>query len=90
MKVSVIMYLVRLCNKFTNFFFQFKKEFFEQVNGIFCNNVNQFLCNKEMQENHTIAATIIQQFVVTNCSKGRPGSIVTETLKNGIFIKIRA
>ena len=27
----------------------------------------------------------IKQFVVTNCSKERPGSIVTETLKNGIF-----
>ena len=27
---------------------------------------------------------IIKQFVVTNCSKERPGSIVNETLKNGI------
>ena len=26
----------------------------------------------------------IKQFVVTNCSKERPGSIVNETLKNGI------
>ena len=25
-----------------------------------------------------------KQFVVTNCSKERPGSIVNETLKNGI------
>ena len=30
----------------------------------------------------------IKQFVVTNCSKERPGSIVTETLKNGISIPI--
>jgi len=28
----------------------------------------------------------IKQFVVTNCSKERPGSIVNETLKNGILI----
>ena len=31
---------------------------------------------------------LIKQFVVTNCSKERPGSIVTETLKNGILILI--
>jgi len=30
----------------------------------------------------------IKQFVVTNCSKEQPGSIVTETLKNGIFVTI--
>jgi len=29
-----------------------------------------------------------KHFVVTNCSKERPGSIVTETLKNGILIQI--
>ena len=28
----------------------------------------------------------IKQFVVTNCSKERPGSIVNKTLKNGISI----
>ena len=27
---------------------------------------------------------LFKQFVVTNCSKERPGSIVNETLKNGI------
>ena len=27
---------------------------------------------------------LIKQFVVTNCSKEQPGSIVNETLKNGI------
>ena len=27
-----------------------------------------------------------KQFVVTNCSKERPGSIVNETLKNGILM----
>ena len=32
--------------------------------------------------------TDIKQFVVTNCSKERPGSIVTKTLKNGILIPI--
>ena len=31
---------------------------------------------------------IIKQFMVRNCSKERPGSIVTETLKNGILIPI--
>ena len=30
----------------------------------------------------------IKQFVITNCSKERFGSIVTETLKNGILIPI--
>ena len=30
----------------------------------------------------------IKQFVVTNCSKERPGSIVTEALKNKILIPI--
>ena len=30
----------------------------------------------------------IKQFVVTNCSKERPGSIVTKTQKNGILIPI--
>ena len=29
---------------------------------------------------------VIKQFVVTNCSKERPGSIVNETLKNGILM----
>ena len=31
---------------------------------------------------------MIKQFVVTNCSKERPGSMVTKTLKNGILIPI--
>ena len=31
---------------------------------------------------------LAKQFVVTNCIKERPGSIVTETLKNGILIPI--
>ena len=30
--------------------------------------------------------TNIKQFVVTNCSKERPGSIVNKTLKNGILM----
>ena len=30
----------------------------------------------------------IKHFVVTNCSKERPGYIVTRTLKNGILIPI--
>ena len=32
--------------------------------------------------------TFFKQFVVTKCSKERPGSIVTKTLKNGILIII--
>ena len=32
--------------------------------------------------------SLIKRFVVTNCSKEQPGSIVTETLKNGILIPI--
>ena len=31
-----------------------------------------------------LSLTVVKQFVVTNCSKERPGSIVNETLKNGI------
>ena len=31
---------------------------------------------------------LIKQFVVTNCSKERPGSIVTKTLRNWILISI--
>ena len=34
------------------------------------------------------AQTVINKFVVTNCSKERPGSIVTETLNNGVLIPI--
>ena len=30
----------------------------------------------------------IKQYAVTNCSKERPGSIVTRTLKNGILVPI--
>ena len=30
----------------------------------------------------------IKEFVVTNCSKEQPGSIVTKTIKNGILIPI--
>ena len=37
-------------------------------------------CQKTTAEN----IIKIKQFVVTNCSKERPGSIVNETLKNGI------
>lgn len=33
LEVSVIMYLVRLCNKFS-YFFQFRGEYFEQINGL--------------------------------------------------------
>ena len=36
----------------------------------------------------SIKRKTIKQFVVTNCRKERPGSIVTETLRNGIFITI--
>ena len=40
------------------------------------------------QKQKWILTVLIKQFVVTNCSKERPGSIVTETLKNGILIPI--
>ena len=35
-----------------------------------------------------LIALYIKQFVVTNCSKERSGSIVTKTLKNRILISI--
>ena len=35
----------------------------------------------------SVVATI-KQFVVTNCGKEQPGSIVTKTIKNGIFVPI--
>jgi len=31
---------------------------------------------------------VFKQFVITNCSKERAGSIVTKTLKNGMLIPI--
>ena len=34
------------------------------------------------------SSSYFKQFIETNCSKERPGSIVTEILKNGIFITI--
>ena len=37
---------------------------------------------------HKWSTARIKQFVVTNCSKEGPGSIVTETIKYGIFILI--
>ena len=42
--------------------------------------IYNFCCN--------IMSSLIKQFVLTNCSKERPGSIVTETLKSGILIPI--
>ena len=39
---------------------------------------------RDIGEGEKLAALeAIKQFVVTKCSKERPGSIVTETLKNG-------
>ena len=46
-------------------------------------NVQNFDMGKER-----ITKPIVKQFVVTKCSKERPGSIVTKTLKNGILIPI--
>ena len=40
------------------------------------------------QEVMTLVDSRTKQFVVTNCSKERPGSIETKTLKNGILIPI--
>ena len=39
-------------------------------------------------DGNSVRLLIFKQYVVTNCSKERPGSIVTETLKNGIFVTI--
>ena len=53
--------------------------------------VNTLSYTLGMVHNHyqfVFISGFIKQFVVTNCSKGRPGSIVTETLKNGILIPI--
>ena len=41
-----------------------------------------------LKANDKLGSNSVKQFVVTNCSKERPGSIVTETLKNGILIPI--
>ena len=34
------------------------------------------------------AVDVFKQFVVTNCNKKRPGTIVNKTLRNGILIPI--
>ena len=47
--------------------------------GLLRGNIGKILANRLLA---------IRQFVVMNCSKERPGSIVTETLKNGILIPI--
>ena len=44
--------------------------------------------NKVSNYKNTQNNSLIKQFVVTSCSKERPGSIVTKTLKNGILIPI--
>ena len=43
---------------------------------------------QEAVGNQALLVKGVKQFVVTNCSKERPGSIVTETLKNRIFVPI--
>ena len=48
-----------------------------------------FMCGEPKSKQALIQKrSEIKQFVVTNCNKERPGSIVTETLKNGILIPI--
>ena len=44
--------------------------------------------NNNKPENYLATKLCIKQFVVTNCSKERPGWIVTKTLKSGILIPI--
>jgi len=43
-------------------------------------------CMQEVSINQT--CIFFKQFVVTNCSKERPASIVTETVKNSVLIPI--
>jgi len=45
-------------------------------------------CEKTLTVMTPWKSMITREFLVTNCSKERPGSIVTETLKNGILIPI--
>ena len=60
-----------------------KREPIHQVNG---NNVGKTV--DKLYQNVLWLKKTIKQFVVTNCSKERPGSIVTKTLKNRILIPI--
>ena len=50
---------------------------------VFCRLIQN--CSFMRKENTFKKWILIQQFVVTNCSKERPGSIVNETLKNGFW-----
>ena len=43
-----------------------------------------------MTTRELLLSALVKQFVVTNCSKERSGSIVNETLKHGILILIDA
>ena len=49
---------------------------------------NQIYQIFEMKFNIRYKFWTIKQFVISNCRKERAGSIVTETLKNGILIPI--
>ena len=48
---------------------------------------NIFFSTERKEQHQNLKRTeIIKQFVVTNCSKEQPGSIVNETLKNAILM----
>ena len=54
----------------------------------YCDNILPSLSSNSCFNVFCLNVRGIKQFVVTNCSKERPGSIVTKTLKNGILIPI--
>ena len=71
------------------YFRTFKKTFKKSL--LFCLNGHfiSWIALKELRlKIYFSVKNKIKQFVVMNCSKERPGSIVTETLKNGILIPI--
>ena len=49
--------------------------------------INPNLMLKKKLNRHKNSSPI-EQFLVTNCNKERPGSIVTKTLKDGVLIAI--
>ena len=72
-----------------NFFWQtLHVRFFFSTVIVWC---LRFLCKIKKLEIELVASFIsteVKQLVVTNCSKERPGSVVTKTLKKGSLIPI--
>ena len=64
---------------------------FEVFNIVYFQNIlaNCVLIKNTISHNRTqLTWKHVKQFVVTNCSKEQPSSIVIKTLKNGIFMPI--